>query len=51
MNDGDWQLNFEMFARGRQNEPGTDRELPPVDILERATYLNIQKVANAKESP
>ncbi len=51
MDDGDWQLNFEMFARGIPNEPGTDGELPLVDILERATYLNIQEVADAKESP
>ena len=51
MDDGDWQLNCEMLATGRQSKPGTHRELPSVDILERASDLNIQEVADAKESP
>lgn len=51
MDDGDWQLNFEMLAGGRRGKPGTCRKLPWVYILERAGDLNIQEVADAKESP
>ena len=51
MDDGDRQLNFEVLAGGRKGKPGTDREPPQEDILERAGDLDIQEVADAKESP
>lgn len=50
MDDGDRQLNFEMLTGDRKRKPRIDRKLHRVDILERASDLNIQKVADTEES-
>ena len=34
MDNGNWELDFEMLAEGREGKLGTVRELSRVDILE-----------------
>ena len=53
MDDGDGQLDLELLAGGRQGKRklGLGREVPWIDILERAGYLYIQEVSDAKEPP
>lgn len=39
-----------MLAGGRKGKPGRDRKVPWGDKLEGAGNLNVQKVADAKET-
>lgn len=51
VDNGDGKLDFEMLAGGKKSKLRTNRGPLWVDLLERASDLNIQEVAYAKESP
>ena len=51
MDNSNRQLNFEVLAGGRKGKQEICAGPPWVDILKRAGDLNIQEVADTKESP